>query len=289
MIGFYSPPAQKLGFSKKLDFYANIKSMWPYQTVGFRHNPPLLFLHGFLGSGDDWRPIARQFAADFYCLLPDLPGHGRFAPPIPPATPLTFAGLADDLIHWLDELQLAKVHLVGYSMGGRVGLFTAVHHPHRFASLVLEGASPGLNDEQARQERARLDDERAADLLTVGIETFVTQWYEMALFRTLKQQPTLLARTLEKRKQNNGRWMAKVISDLSPGRQPPLWNHLAHLPLPVLLLAGDLDPTYSQLIQQMQSLMPQAVAKTIPHSGHNVHLENPQQFVQLLNTFLHQT
>ncbi len=263
--------------------------MWPYQTVGVPHNPPLLFLHGFLGSGEDWRPIAEQLAADFYCLLPDLPGHGRFAPPLLPATPLTFSGLADELIRWLDQMQLAKVHLVGYSMGGRLGLFTAVHHPHRFASLVLEGASPGLNSEQARQERARLDDERAADLLASGIETFVTQWYEMALFRTLKKQPDLLTRTLEKRKQNNGRWMAKIISDLSPGRQLPLWDKLAHLHLPVLLLAGELDPTYSQLIQQMQPLMPQAAAKTVPHSGHNVHLENPQQFIELVAPFLRTT
>ena len=55
-----------------------------------------------------------------------------------------------DLIAILDELDIERTHLLGYSMGGRLALAAAIEHQDRIASLILESASPGLADAAER-------------------------------------------------------------------------------------------------------------------------------------------
>jgi 2-succinyl-6-hydroxy-2,4-cyclohexadiene-1-carboxylate synthase len=171
-------------------------------------------------------------------------------------------------------------------MGGRLALYYALRFPQAVAALALEGASPGLADAPARQARAALDDDRANRLLADGLDAFLGEWYQLPLFASLRQRPDLLARTIERRRANNPRWLAKVISELSPGRQPSLWGELGQLSLPVLLVAGALDENYSALVGQMAQKIPQATVKIAPSAGHNVHLEQPEFFAGLLADFL---
>jgi 2-succinyl-6-hydroxy-2,4-cyclohexadiene-1-carboxylate synthase len=257
---------------------------WPYQTVGEPSKPPLIFLHGFLGRGVDWLPVAHRLAGDYYCLLFDLPGHGENIA-LEPDSPLSFAHLSGQLHRQLAAIAPDRIRLVGYSMGGRLALYYALHFPQTVAALALEGASPGLADVTARQERAALDDERAARLLTEGMDAFLTQWYQLPLFASLQEQPDVLARTIGQRRANDPRWAAKVIRELSPGRQPSLWAQLPQLLPPALLLAGGLDERYSAVASRMAKKIPQAVVKIAPHAGHNVHLEQPELFAGLLAEF----
>jgi pimeloyl-ACP methyl ester carboxylesterase len=126
-------------------------------------------------------------------------------------------------------------------------------------------------------------------LLAQGLERFVEQWYELDLFRTLQSRPHLLTAMKAKRKKNDPRWLAKVIKELSPGRQPPLWANLGALPMPVLLIAGELDARYTELATLMGRQMPQARVEIIPGAGHNVHLEQPGQFGEVVTAFLQET
>ncbi len=263
----------------------NALNLWPYQSAGNPHNPPLIFLHGFMGRGRDWLPLVPHLMDRFYCLLPDLPGHGNNIN-LPQSTQLTYDNVVKGLIYFCDQLSLQHFNLIGYSMGGRIALYTATQFPDRISSLTLESANPGLTDQQARQARATLDDERAERLLHRGLNVFVDHWYELALFSSLKQHPLLFAQTRLKRKQSDPRWMAKVISELSPGRQLPLWDKLGELPMPVLLLAGALDTKYVDLIEKMGEQIPQATVKIIPNAGHNIHLEQQNTFIDVLATYL---
>ena len=111
--------------------------------------------------------------------------------------------------------------------GGRLALYAAGQVPHKINSLILESANPGLRDESARQARIKLDDERATTMRRVGMERFVEQWYQMGLFASLKNHPQALAQTKRSRNQNNVQWAAKVIAELSPGRQPPVWGQVS--------------------------------------------------------------
>jgi 2-succinyl-6-hydroxy-2,4-cyclohexadiene-1-carboxylate synthase len=258
---------------------------WPSHSIGKNQNPPLLFLHGFMGRGTDWLSIANDCAARFYCLLPDLPGHGANLN-LPFSQPLDFELIAHGVARLIDQFELDAVHLVGYSMGGRIALYTALKYPEKIKSLTLEGASPGIKTEQARRERAALDDQHALRLRAEGLETFIEEWYNMPLFQSLHRYPQLLDRVKQQRKQNDPGWMAKIISELSPGRQPSLWPHLGALTVPVLLVSGALDQKYSEMAVAMAQQFPKATVKIIPASGHNVHLEQPAQFAELLTAFL---
>lgn len=259
-------------------------STWPYHALGQHRRPPLVFLHGFMGAGVDWLQVAQLLADRFFCIMPDLPGHGQNIS-LPVSAPLNFDTVVTGFNQFLEQLELDRISLVGYSMGGRLALYTALTFPQKITALVLEGASPGIAAEQARRERADLDDKRAETLLAEGLDAFVERWYELGLFRTLKNHPLLLAKTKEERKQNDPRWTAKIISDLSPGRQPPLWDRLDTLPMPVLLLAGALDPKYATLVTTMAEKIPDATTKIIPDAGHNTHLEHPEYFADLVSRF----
>jgi len=197
--------------------------------------------------------------------------------------------VVEGLNDFLEQLKLDNVALVGYSMGGRIALYAALRFPHKITSLVLESSNPGVVDEPARRVRAETDDRHAEALLSEGIDAFVERWYEMNLFHTLKRYPQLFKETKEKRKKNNAQWAAKIISELSPGRQPSLWEDLDTLSIPVMLMAGALDSKYSEMVTAMKPRIPEATVEIMPDVGHNIHLEKPHQFAQLVTDFLQRT
>jgi 2-succinyl-6-hydroxy-2,4-cyclohexadiene-1-carboxylate synthase len=171
-------------------------------------------------------------------------------------------------------------------MGGRAALYFAVHHPERVASLILESASPGLVFPAERRARAAEDDQRANAILTGGMEAFVEYWYSLPLFQSLYLLPGVRARTIARRKANHPGWAAKAISDLSPGRQHPVWDWLSRLEMPVLLVVGSLDEKYVQLNEKMTASIPRVRLAIVPEAGHAVHLEQPDQFTDLVQDFL---
>jgi 2-succinyl-6-hydroxy-2,4-cyclohexadiene-1-carboxylate synthase len=186
----------------------------------------------------------------------------------------------------MDTLGLAKIHLVGYSMGGRAALYFAVHHPERVASLTLESTSPGLTDPHERRTRAEEDARRAETILSGGIAPFVEHWYTLPLFRSLENHPAVRAEIMARRKTNHPAWVASVIRDLSPGRQPAVWDQLSRLKMPILLIVGALDEKYVTVGQRMAALLPHARLEIVPDAGHTVHLEQPARFISLLRGFL---
>jgi 2-succinyl-6-hydroxy-2,4-cyclohexadiene-1-carboxylate synthase len=194
--------------------------------------------------------------------------------------------MAQGLNLLLAQLGLEQTALIGYSMGGRLALYTAVTYPAKISALILESASPGIVAEAERANRAALDDRRAGELLAAGMAAFVEQWYQLPLFQSLQQTPQLLAEVKKNRSQNDPRWAAKIISDLSPGRQPALWANLPFLAMPVMLIAGALDQNYSELVTSMSQAIPDVVTRISPNAGHTIHLEQPLQFAQWVETFL---
>ncbi|KAA3648054.1 MAG: 2-succinyl-6-hydroxy-2,4-cyclohexadiene-1-carboxylate synthase [Chloroflexi bacterium] len=261
------------------------QSAWPYLAVGDPSKPNLLLLHGFMGAGIDWEKIAEDLSRDFYCILPDLLGHGANTPSSTAQT-LSLSTLAASLDFFLGQLSIRKTHILGYSLGGRIALRYALDYPGKVTSLILESANPGIEDERLREERLELDGQRAAALIASGMDAFIENWYDMPLFSSLHQYPGRLAVLKEQRKKNNATWVNKFLVQLSPGLQTPLWTRLAELHIPVLLLAGKLDKKYVKVTRQMAKSIPNARQVVIPAAGHNVHWEKPQGFSDIVRDFL---
>lgn len=252
-------------------------------TIGHPSAPPLVFLHGFLGRGADWLPIARTFAGRYYCILPDLPGHGSNIT-FPLGTVLNYEFLVQDLI---DNLPTKRpITLVGYSLGGRTALYFALNHPERVRTLILEGTNPGLEDPIARQERTQSDDAWSDQIRTRGLPTFVDKWYNQPLFHSLHHHPTLLEQFKTTRRENDPRWMAKVISELSPGRMPWLGDRLGEIKIPTLLLAGSLDEKYASCLHDLSAKIQGSMAWKVPMAGHSIHTERPGRFNAICHAFL---
>ena len=260
--------------------------MWPLRSLGSSDQPSLLFLHGFLGRGEDWLSVAKILSADFHILLPDLPGHGAHTGR-GLNDPLSFKQLARELADSLDTAGIALTTPVGYSMGGRLALHFACTHPERCRALVLESTSPGLRAPEERANRAALDDQRAAAILSSGLPAFLESWYQADLWKSLHDRPDLLETLKGGRAGRDPAWMAKAIAELSPGRMPPLWDCLPGLNLPVLLIHGALDEKYAALAAHMLERLPNAGLSAITGAGHNTHLEAPGRFVEALQAFLY--
>src|ERR1044071_9392077 len=82
---------------------------------------PLLLLHGFTGSGATWAPHIARLAPHRRTLAVDLIGHGRSEAPPDPERYL-MGRCVEDLLALLDTLDIERVDVLGYSMGGRVAL-----------------------------------------------------------------------------------------------------------------------------------------------------------------------
>jgi 2-succinyl-6-hydroxy-2,4-cyclohexadiene-1-carboxylate synthase len=258
--------------------------IWTHQTLGKPGNPAVIFLHGFMGCGADWREIAGPLAADFFCILPDLPGHGENTG-LPFEEPLSFAVLSAGVGALLDAHGLARAVLVGYSLGGRAALHFAAAQPGRVRGLALESASPGLEGAAERAARARLDAARARRLEAVGLAAFVEEWYAAPLWASLRARPALLAKVKAGRL-GEARWLAKVLAELSPGVARSLWGSLPPLK-GALLLAGELDAQYAGIMYRLGAVSGWGEAQVIRRAGHNVHLEQPGSFLAALAAFLY--
>ncbi len=243
--------------------------------------PPLVCLHGFLGTGHDWEAVTAALGNRFRCLTPDLPGHGE--------TPLTpgaqsYTAWAHWLANWLDARGLPTMALVGYSLGGRVALAFAAAFPERVCALALVSAHPGLTDAAERRARARADQTRAAAIRAEGLAAFLETWYRLPLFgiATEARRQALIAR----RSQQQPEAMARVVAEMSPGRQHPLWEALACLPMPAAYIAGEADAKYAALAEAIAARAPQVQRFLIPRAAHMVHLDAPQALAATLRQFL---
>jgi 2-succinyl-6-hydroxy-2,4-cyclohexadiene-1-carboxylate synthase len=250
---------------------------------------PVLMVHGFTGSAEGWgEGILEGLARGGPVLAVDLPGHGE-SDPDRDASAFTMERVVADLLAVLDDQGVETADWVGYSMGGRIAISAAVHHPNRFRRLVLESASPGLRSEDARARRRRQDDLLARRIEAQGIEAFVDYWMAQPLFSTqLRLPPAVLGDARRRRLRNRPRALANVLRGMGTGSQPSYWDDLRGLAVPTLLLTGELDGRYSGIATEMARLLPDARHVMVADAGHTVHLELPRQWLAVVGPFLHE-
>ena len=247
---------------------------------------PLLLLHGFTGSGANWAEHSAQFqSAGLRVLTPDLPGHGENLPST--SDDYTMKAAAIQLAQLLERENTGPVHLLGYSMGGRLALYFALHYPEKVYSLILESASPGLATAEERAARKASDDALAERIEREGIPAFVSFWESLPLWKSQEKLPAEAQQWLhENRLRNDPRGLAESLRQMGSGAQPSLWERLGELAMPVLLLTGAEDGKFVAINRQMAAAIPHARLLIVPDAGHTVHLEQSDAFQTAVLSFL---
>jgi 2-succinyl-6-hydroxy-2,4-cyclohexadiene-1-carboxylate synthase len=248
--------------------------------------PPVLLLHGFTGSTRTWDLVRGTLNTVARTVALDLVGHARSGAPSDPAR-YSMQAVTADLCCLLDSLEIEQAVVVGYSMGGRLGLDFALRAPRRVRSLVLESASPGIADATARARRAVSDDELAARIEHDGLEAFVGHWQQQPLLALAAHVPDQVrqAQRAERLSQTTI-GLANSLRGMGAGRQVSHWDSLVSLSRPVLLIVGERDEGYVRTARAMREHLSRAELAEVPGAGHTVHLDQPDAFATLVKTWV---
>ena len=244
-----------------------------HQVVDGGAGDRVVLVHGFTQTLSAMEPLAARLRDRHTVIRVDLPGHGGSAAP-----EASFAEAAA----LLGEAGGAAAY-VGYSLGGRLCLRLALDRPDLVRSLVLIGASPGLDDPAVRAARRASDEALAAELERVGLERVLDRWLAQPLFASLPPERAGRAGRLA----NTAHGLAASLRLHGAGAQEPLWDRLASLRPPVLLVAGARDGKFAALAERMAAVIgPSATVALVPGAGHAVHLERPDEVAALVRSFL---
>jgi 2-succinyl-6-hydroxy-2,4-cyclohexadiene-1-carboxylate synthase len=240
----------------------------------FGSGDPLLILHGFTGSASAMQPLTERLTGRR--IIPDLVGHGESESPSS-LRPYSLSSISKQLAALLTQLDTHPVHVVGYSLGGRIALTLAISHPTMIRSLALIGASPGIVDNDERFQRLNSDRCLANSIAQKGIVDFVDNWVALPMWRSLREclTPEQWAVSLHQRRSSHALGLANSLRASGAGAMSPLQEKLNDLEVPTLLIAGENDQKFRDIAGEIAAKLPQGICHVISESGHATHLEQP--------------
>lgn len=249
--------------------------------------PPLVLLHGFTQNRRCWGPIAEDLGRDRHLLAVDLPGHGESAA-AGRASVDESAALLDATVRkaFAGDVQ---VDVLGYSMGGRIGLAWLSAHPERIRRIVTIGATAGIEGPDARAARRDQDEARARRLETEGMDAFLDWWLGLELFAGLPEW----ARFDRQRRSNTVEGLAASLRHAGTGSMPPLWSGLAErrdqgVLGDSLVLTGASDDRFLEVGTRLGRCLG-GRSETVAGAGHAAHLEAPESTAALVRAALDDT
>jgi pimeloyl-ACP methyl ester carboxylesterase len=236
---------------------------------------PILLLHGWSLDHRAWTPQIESLADRYRVITLDRRGFG--ASTAPPG----LAAETGDILTILRRLDLDRAVLVGMSQGGRIALRFAVTHPQRVSGLVLQGAPlDGFAPEPRREDAIPLSSYRA--LAREGrLAQVRSLWGSHPLMRCAAPAASQLLDALL------ADYQGRDLIEPGPDNVAPLANMLADVPVPALVVTGEHDTPWRQLVGD-------ALAYGLPHSrrarvsgaGHLCNLTHPQAFNALVAGFV---
>lgn len=248
---------------------------------------PLVLLHGFTGDATTWSDLIPHLDPHRPTCAIDLVGHGQSDAPDDPRAYSMDAAVASVLAA-ASAAGIGRAHWLGYSMGGRVALNLALAAPERVASLLLIGASPGIDDPAARAARAAEDAALADFIETAGLEAFVERWMAQPFFASQARLvgPERLARARAQRLRNHPLALALTLRGMGTGTMEPLGERLREIHAPVLIVAGEADAKFRAIAEAMRTRLPRAEVHITPSAGHAVQVEAPEDLGAAVRAFL---
>jgi pimeloyl-ACP methyl ester carboxylesterase len=233
---------------------------------------PLLYLHGGGGIALDL-PFLERLAKARRVIAPSHPGFGGSSLP-------DWLDSVDDIVHvyleLLDRMNLARVDVLGFSLGGWIAADLASKVPERVVRLSLIGP--------VGVKTGRPDSLDIPDIFAMPREKL-----DRLRFHDPRKNPVDLASATDEELHIVAR-NAEAMALLSwePYMHNPKLNHRLHrAKMPTLLLRGASDGIVSaEYLERYAKLLPKAQVETIPEAGHLPHVEQIEATVATVLGFL---
>jgi pimeloyl-ACP methyl ester carboxylesterase len=232
-----------------------------YEIAG--EGEPLLWLHGFMGCGADWKFLWNEPPAGYRLIAPDLRGQGASTNP---SRKFTFREAAQDVLGLLRHLKISRgVKAIGLSGGGIALLHMARMEPARFERIVLISAPPYF-PEQARRIQRQFSEAMLPDV------------EKQRMRERHKRGEKQIAELIE-----NTRAFAEDYIDVN---FTP--SNLAEITAETLIVFGDRDPFYPvSLATELYAAIPKAYLWIVPNGGHGpIFGDNAAKFSETAMGFL---
>lgn len=229
-----------------------------------------LLLHGFTGSPASFDRLV--LPRHERLLRPALVGHASNT-----SVASGFREEVAKLAAYVRAEDAADLHVVGYSLGARLGLALSLEAPELVQRLTMIGGSAGIDDPAERQARRVADDSLAALLRCQGIRAFLERWLEQPALSGQHALPARLrADKFVERNSHDPDTLAAALAALSKGRMPSYWPRLGELKVPTTLIVGERDAKFVAEAHAMAARIADARVIVIQDAGHDVVLEQPE-------------
>jgi pimeloyl-ACP methyl ester carboxylesterase len=251
-----------------------------HRDLGGGGLPPLVVLHGLLGSSRNWQVVGKDLSAWFHVLVLDLRNHGSS----PRSEVMTCEAMAGDVLDWMDAQGLRRVTILGHSMGGKVAMLLACRHPGRFGRLIVVDIAP--RDYFWPERRVEFAALRGIDLGTLSsraeaerlVEPLVPDWGMRRFLLT----------NLDRAEGGGWRWLANlpVLEGALDALEKNPLGEGDRFEGPALFITGE-KSRYVGPGDHAAILghFPAAQIRTLRGAGHNPHMEAREAFVALLSRF----
>jgi pimeloyl-ACP methyl ester carboxylesterase len=248
---------------------ANGVDIW-YEVAG--DGPAIVFIHANPFDHNLWMYQAAHFSTWFKVVSIDIRGYGRSAKV---TTAYALKDMCSDVLGVMQDLGIAKAICGGCSVGSGIALLLGLDHPDRFVGLILVGGNSGASS----RYQMRIDGYRA-DLAGYHIkhmrELVHPQFAENRLGRYLLDQ------FVEREGMLQGEAIAQVFM---AGNHTDTTERLPSMKVPTLVINGEFDNSLPAG-RKTASLVPGAVHRVLPGTGHACCIEDPAGFDRLVIDFL---
>ena len=253
-----------------------------YYAAGTRGGgAPVVFLHGFPGSGHGWRLLAPLMPEGRRLVVVDLMGCGRSDGPCGGAdTVLVHAGLIQGLI---DELAIAKAAIVGHGIGGTIATAVALGRPERVAALALLGTIAFDARPRALGRMARMA-APAARLLGGSVLASFLHGSALRGYADREAGRRSLDQSLNGYATRLG--ADSLVSHLTLDHDPAimaLGGRLGEVRAPTAVVWGSDDPFLDVSVgERLKSAIPGATLDVIPGARHFVAEDAPERCAEVI-------
>jgi pimeloyl-[acyl-carrier protein] methyl ester esterase len=242
------------------------------------NGPPLALLHGWGWSSEIWQPLVPQLSEYYQLVLIDLPGFGK--------SPLTFDEYSyENIVLQLLEIVPEKTTWLGWSLGGMIAYWIALHHPERVEKLITVAATPRFLEDDNWPGMASTTLEKFGVQLNTDYEKTVIDFLQLQLRGTQNYDALFLE--LKTKLLAHKPALSALKGGLELLQTTDFRKELHEIKCDSLHILGRLDRLVpAKVASVLPDYLPQARCEIIPHSGHLPFLSQQDLFMESMKLFV---